>query len=353
MSEPAGEIGIGIVGLGWPGEQHAKAVAALPGARVTAACDLSDARRRAFAGPFAPGAAVYADYAALLADPAVDAVVVALPNFAHHAATVAALRAGKHVLCEKPPTLNVAEMEEIRSEAARAGRVYAFGRQSRFSSAVLAARDMIAAGALGEVYFVRGERVRSRGVPAWGGGWFLDAAKAGGGAMIDIGIHALDDAWFLLGCPAPLTVSARVSAPFRADLPAGIESSVEDSGFAFVRFAGGPVLHLEVAWAANVTAEVPVSDWAGHEVQNTTLYGPRATLRLHPLTVFTMEGMERRETVHESAPDGREFERQMADFLRAVRTGTPPVNDANQAVALMKMLGGIYQSSAEGKEIRF
>lgn len=351
MNDRSAAIRIGIAGLGWPGEQHAKAIASLPSVRLAAVCDLDEERRAAFAEQFSPGS-VYADYHALLADPDVDAVVIALPNSLHRAVTLAALRAGKHVLCEKPPTMNMAEIEEIRAEVIRSGLVYCFGRQSRFSAATLSAKSLVAGGTLGDVYFVKAERVRSRGVPVWGGGWFLDAARAGGGAMIDIGIHALDDAWFLLGCPKPLSVSAQVSARFRHLLPDGVASTVEDNGVAFVRFAGGIVMHLEVAWAANVTSSVPPSPWAGHELENTTLYGTRATLQLNPLTLYTMENMERRESIYPTNADSQPFGMQMDDFLRAIRAGSRPVNDVDQAVDLMKMLGAIYQSSAQGSEVK-
>ena len=170
--------------------------------------------------------------------------------------------------------------------------------------------------------------------------------------MIDIGVHAIDAAWYLLGCPEPLTVSARVSANFGHLIPAGVKCDVEDSGFAFVRFAGDIVLHLEVAWAANVTSAVPASSWAGHEVENTTLYGTAATLQLDPLTISTMEGMQRKETVLDSEEDTGAFARQMNDFVGAIRGGTPPVNNVDQAVTLMKLLRAIYKSSREGREIR-
>ncbi len=287
----------------------------------------------------------------MLSDPEIEAVVIALPNFLHHAATLEAMRSHKHVLCEKPPTLNVAEMEEIRAETTHSGLVYCFGRQSRFGAALLSAKAMVADGELGDVYFVRAERLRSRGIPTWGEGWFLDQTRAGGGAMIDIGIHALDDAWFVLGCPVPLTVSAQTSSRFGHLLPAGVTSNVEDSAFAFVRFAGGITLHLEVAWAANVTDAVPTSSWAGHEVENTTVYGNHATLRLNPLTVYTMKDMERHELIHPTPPESLHFESQMSDFVQAIRTRTRPVSDVDQAVSLMKMLAAIYQSSTTGKEV--
>ena len=345
------EIALGLVGLGWPGEQHAKAAHALPGVRLEAACDLNPERLQKFAAGFHPRK-TYAQYADMLADPAITAVVVCLPNFLHHSATMAALQAGKHVLCEKPPTMNVPEIEAIRHEALQRNLIYFFGRQSRFSPALLAAKRLVEQDRLGHVYFVRAERVRSRGTPAWGGGWFVEKAKSGGGAMIDIGVHALDAGWYLLGCPRPVSVSAQLGTHFRDVVPEGIRFDVEDSGFAFLRFEGGVVMHLEVSWAANVTDAVPKSSWAGHELENTTLYGERATLSLNPPKLFTMDGQERRETVLEMAESGASFERQMENFLDSIRTGAMPVNNIDQAVSLMKMLSAMYESSAAGVEIR-
>ena len=345
-------VRIGLAGLGWPGEQHAKAAAGSPDAVLEAACDLNPERLGEFSEKFAPRKR-YVSYEELLADPEVDAVILSLPNFLHSSATLAALRAGKHVLCEKPPTLNVAEIEQIRGEVHARKLTYFFGRQSRFSAEMLAAKRLVKEGTLGRVYFVRAERVRSRGIPAWGGGWFLEKARSGGGAMIDIGVHALDTAWYLLGCPKPLTVSAQVSSRFQHLVPAGVDYDVEDSGYAFIRFEGGVVLHLEVAWAANVTDTVPASAWAGHELENTTLYGEKATLRLEPATVYTMNGNTRIETpVASGSANVDPFANQLTNFLSAVQTGGRPVNDIDQAVDLMAMLMAIYQSSEAGNEKR-
>ena len=345
------EIRLGFLGLGWPGEQHAKAAWTLPGAAVYAACDLGEERREKFAAQFSPTKS-FAQYDDMLADPAVHAVVVSQPNFLHASATMSALRAGKHVLCEKPPTMNVAEIEAIRGEAQARGLTYAFSRQSRFNHKMLAAKKLVDDGALGSVYFARAERVRSAGIPVGVGGWFLEKAKAGGGAMIDIGVHALDAAWYLAGCPKPVSVSGRVSTNFGHTIPPGVKCDVEDAGFAFVRFENGLVLHLEVSWAGNQTDAVPKSPWAGHELENTTLYGNRATLVLNPPTLYTMEGKERHSAPIQTGPETNGFDHQLADFLHAVRTGLPPVNSVDQAVDLMKMLMAIYESSDTGVEVR-
>ncbi len=344
-------VRLGFLGLGWPGEQHAKAAVAVPGGSVYAACDLGAERRASFATQFSP-TKVYSRYEEMLADPQVEAVVVSLPNFLHASATMSALQAGKHVLCEKPPTMNVAEMEAIRSAATARGLIYAFSRQSRFNNKMLAAKRLVEEGLLGKVYFAKAERVRSRGIPVGVGGWFTEKSKAGGGAMIDIGVHAIDAAWYLAGCPEPLSVSAQVSANFRGQVPSGVTFDVEDSGFAMLRFAGGLVVHLEVTWAGNMTDAVPKSTWAGHELENTTLYGDQATLSLNPTVLYTMQEKERKVTAVQTGPETNGFDNQMADFLRAVRTGGKPVNNADQAVSLMKMLMAIYESSDTGAEVR-
>src|SRR5690606_14784515 len=142
-------------------------------------------------------------------DPKVEAVVIGLPNYLHFPATMSALRAGKHVLCEKPPTLSAPEMRQVKALADANNLVYFFGRQSRFDGKPVAARRLVDNGALGRIYLARAVFIRARGIPVGIGGWFLDRSKAGGGALIDIGVHAIDTAWYLMGCPRPLTVTGQ------------------------------------------------------------------------------------------------------------------------------------------------
>ena len=173
------EVKLGFLGLGWPGEQHAKAAVAVPGGSVYAACDLGAERREGFAAQFSP-ARVYSRYEDMLADPAVDAIVISLPNFLHASTTMSALQAGKHVLCEKPPTMNVPEMEAIRTEATTRGLTYAFSRQSRFMQQDARRETAGGGGDAGSyVYFARAEWVRSRGIPAGVGGWFTEKKQGG------------------------------------------------------------------------------------------------------------------------------------------------------------------------------
>lgn len=157
-------LGFGIIGVGWPGEQHAKAMAAIEDARLQSCADTDPKRLRVFCVTYKP-AHRFSDFHELLRDPKLDAVIICLPNFLHFPASLAALEAGKHVFCEKPPTMNAAEMKVLREEAAKRSLIYFFGRQFRFTPALRTAREIIGQGKLGTIYRARATWVRSRGIP--------------------------------------------------------------------------------------------------------------------------------------------------------------------------------------------
>ena len=241
-------LNIAIVGLGWPGQQHAAGIIASPDAELYAAADLGEERRTSFKTQFDPRK-VYVELDEVLADPAVDAVVLSLPNFLHFPASLAVLQSGKHVFCEKPPTLNAAEMRVLKEESDKRNLVYFFGRQSRFSGEMRAALEIIQAGRLGKIYHGKADWLRSRGIPQGVGGWFTDKAKSGGGALIDLGVHALDSVWYLMGHPRPTSVSGQVFQNFPHYAAKGAKNDVDDAGFAFIKFDNGSVIQLTATWA--------------------------------------------------------------------------------------------------------
>ncbi len=344
------KLNLGIIGTGWPGQMHAQAIRTISEAKLYACADLDDERRKAFAKDYAPEK-IYADYRELLQDRHVDAAIICLPNFLHFPASLAALEAGKHVLCEKPPTLNAAEMKVLRDEAARHKLVYSFSRQFRFSPAMRAAKKEIDDGRLGKIYYAKATFVRSRGIPVGVGDWFTEKKRSGGGALIDIGIHALDAVWYLMGTPRPVAVTAQVFRNF-AHLVKVPVFDVEDAAYAFIRFENGAVVQLETSWAGNLTDDIPPRQYFGQELVNSILYGTKASVRLTPLTLFEDRHGEL-VTVHLHAePDeANGFELQMRNFLGAIAGRTEPINNADQAVALMEMLDGIYASSDLGHEV--
>ncbi|MGI9115278.1 MAG: Gfo/Idh/MocA family protein [Chthoniobacterales bacterium] len=344
------KIRFGIIGAGWPGEQHAKAIAAMDGARLQACADADPERLRLFGETYQPERSV-ADYHELLRDAEIDAAIICLPNFLHFPASLAALEAGKHVLCEKPPTMNAAEMKVLRGEASTGGLIYFFGRQFRFAPALRTARKIIADGRLGRIYRARATWVRSRGIPPGVGSWFTDKKRSGGGALIDIGVHALDTAWFLMGTPRPVSISAKVFRNFGHFVQAPV-FDVEDEAHAFIRFADGAIVELETSWAANLTDDTPVGpEWVGRESNNCILFGTKATLRLKPLTLFEDQNGKLVTVPLESFYTENSFEMQLRNFAAAIRGEAEPLNNAAQAFELMEMIDGIYASSELGREV--
>lgn len=343
------KVRVGIIGGGWPGQQHARAVRASQHAVLQALAEPNEERAAEFSQTYAPRTA-YPDYADLLGDPKVDAVVICLPNFLHFPATLAALEAGKHVLCEKPPTLHSAEMKVLQEEAEKRGLIYFFGRQFRFTPGMRLARDLIAQGKLGMIYFAEAVWVRSRGIPLGIGGWFTEKKRSGGGALIDLGIHALDAAWYLMGTPRPVSVTASVFQNFKHLVQAPV-FDVEDAAFAFIRFQGNAVVQLKTSWAGNLTDEIPQGDIFGRELNNTTIYGTKATIRLRPLTLFQDQTGKLVDTPLQPKDKADSFVLQMDNFIAAIEGRAKPLNDAQQAVYLMEMLDAIYLSSSSGREV--
>lgn len=343
------KINLGIVGLGWPGQRHAEGILGSKTGVLYACADAHEERRANFVQRFQPQRA-FASFEEMLADPALNAVVICLPNFLHFPLAKAALQAGKHVLCEKPPTMNAGEMRLLREEAEQRQLVYCFGRQARFSPELLAAKTLVEQGRLGEIYFGRAVFIRSRGIPVGVGGWFTEKARSGGGALIDLGVHALDSAWYLMGTPRPVTVSAQVFQNFAHQVAPPV-NDVEDGAYGMVRFANGAVIQLEISWASHLAHEIPESKEFGRELINTTLHGAKGTIQLTPPLLFTEENGVAVKT--EIVPQGADerFTLQMQNFLDAIAGTAPPVNTAEQAFYLMEMLDAIYQSSASGREV--
>jgi predicted dehydrogenase len=329
---------------------HAQAIRATKGAALYACADLYDERRETFEKEYAPDKS-YAEYEKLLGDKNVLAAVICLPNFLHFPASLAALEAGKHVLCEKPPTLNAAEMIVLREEARKRGLLYYFSRQFRFSPDMRLARSLVEQGRLGKIYHAKATFIRSRGIPVGVGNWFTEKKRSGGGALIDIGIHALDAVWYLMGTPKPISVSAQVFQNF-AHLVKVPVFDVDDAAFGFIRFDNGAVVQLETSWAGNLTDEIPPRQYFGQELINSVLYGTKASIRLKPLGLFEDQDGKLVSVPLSAKPDEASgFELQMRNFVEAIRGEAKPVNDADQAVALMEMIDGIYASSELGREV--
>ena len=343
----------GVIGLG-RGYAHAQAYHDGVHTALSALCDVDDARLAAsavrLAAPY-----TFADPYELLRSGEVDVVSIATPNAAHYELTLAALEAGLHVLCEKPLAVNGTQAQEMAAAAAAAGRVLMVNYNFRFVPASQALKAAVEAGALGEVYFARSVWHRSRGVPGprrdGAENWFVQRATAGGGALIDLGVHRLDLALWFMGFPPVASVSgATYNAMGRAYAArTGGSFDVEDLGVGFVRFANGASLVLEASWDLNQPRAELMETWvygtAGGMLQRNVrnLYQFEAELYRHdPSGAFQ---------VSELRP-GPEHQRTAYDeFIDSVVAGRAPNASADQAVTALRVIDALYESAASGREV--
>ncbi len=358
---------VGLVGLGWPGERHAEAINESSLGTVHSICDLNAERLKAFAARFEP-THTFTSFDEMLMDRDVDAIVISLPNSLHYPCSLKALQAGKHVLCEKPPTMNAAQMRTLHEEAQKRGLLYYFGRQMRFSPAMQTAKRIVAERRLGEIYFAETFWVRSRGTPTGLDGWFTERSKAGGGVVIDLGIHAIDAAWYLMGTPQPRAISAQTYQKF-PQLVKNKTFDVEDNAYGMIRFENGATLLFKTSWAANLTDDIPLSPQRGRSLFSTTTYGPKGSLKVTdvfnvdsstcPSALSFFEDQDGAvvkrpievENLRGDALRAYEFSEQDRNFLLAIRGDEPAVNSSSQAIQLMEILDAIYRSSQLGKEV--
>jgi predicted dehydrogenase len=350
---------VGVIGVGWAGLQHLAAYDALPGVETVAVAAVED-------GPRAQAAArhgverQFARWEDLLEVDGLDAVSVAVPTFLHAPIAIAALERGLHVLCEKPIARTVAEADAMVQAARSAGRVLDVAFNKRQRGDVQKLGEVVAAGRLGTPYYVKGFWLRGRGIPTLGS-WFTRMDLAGGGPLLDIGVHVLDYALFVLGRPGITTVSASTydhlgRAGFGSDPASGKAGGseatvfdVEDLATAFLRLDDGSTLLVEASWAAHRT---------GLDAMGLTVFGTDGGAelvvqdQLEPgdLRLFTDDGGVPAETrLHCELGSGHGVV--VEQFLETIRSGAWEAADGSSAAHLARVVECCYRSAAERREV--
>jgi predicted dehydrogenase len=338
-------VKIGIIGAGMIAHRsHAEAFQAVPEAEVVAIADVDEERAKTLAEKYSVPQ-VYTSYEELLAKSGVDAVSVALPVFLHAPATIAALEAGKHVLCEKPMARTGAEAQAMVDAARSSGKKLAVYWRNRFGARAIKAKQIIDAGDLGRIYYARTIGLRWRGRPGFDermtrfGKWFGSKEHAGGGALMDIGGYNLDLVLGLLGFPKVLSASAvtwRAIDRERADREG---YDVEDLAVGLIRLEGDTAISIESSFAGNV--DEPNGSW---------LFGTRAGLRLEPLTLFRDQNGEKRVIDVDTAdvtPSSA-----TRQFVDAIRSDAPiRVCSGEEALYVTKVQELLYRSAEAGHEM--
>jgi len=346
----------------------------LPNVEVAALAGLDEARCRQLAAEYGIPR-LFTDYRDLLALPEIDAVSVCVPNSLHAPVATAAFAAGKHVLCEKPLAATVAEGEAIVQAARRARRKLMVSFNYRFRGDSQTLKRHIDAGGLGEVYYVKAGWLRRSGIPGIGS-WFTCQAQAGGGPLIDLGVHVLDLALWFLGYPRVVAVSGATYAKFgprgkgfwggdeapsrltyrnggrdgASRFPPGTAGcDVEDLATAFVRLAGGATMAVETSWASYTSASDDYhvhlfGDEGGAEL-NVRNYTQKDTLR------FFGELAGVPTETRPLYPEIGSHEAAIRHFVECLVEDREPAASGEQGLAVLRLIAAIYQSAATGREV--
>lgn len=323
---------IAFAGTGYINKIHALA-AKTAGAELAAVVNHQPESMAKFAAEFEIQSQ-YASLETLLKDGGVDALVVSTPNYLHAEQTIAALEAGVHVLVEKPMAMNAAEAETMQKAAEKAGKTLMVAHMWRFDSEAVWLRAQIAAGRIGKIIRTKGCSIHVN----WGpGGWFTKKKFAGGGAMADMGVHALDTARFLLGDPQPVSVYAKIGTYYGS-------YDVDDTGLVIVNWDNGATSYFESGW------------WQPHADQpnaGTQLYGQIGFASLFPTRIETKDTLDDggfAPRMEHRTLQGM-YAAQMKSFLDCARDGKTPIPGGLEGWANLKVVDAAYESSRTGKVV--
>ena len=326
---------------------------------VIACADIDFPKAKKFAEDFNIPAA-YASVEELLANCKPDYVDVCTWPAAHGPVSIAAANAGCHVMCEKPVCHNLEDAIALKEAVEKNGVKFMLAVPLRYQKTAMYARKLVDEGVLGDVYYGKTAYVRQRGIPS---GWFSCTKYAGGGPIIDIGVHRIDLAWYMMGCPKPVsvvasavykigdyreqpkvdTVSGEVSATndWAGTQVADYKFDVEDSACGVFRFENGAQLIFETAWSFNG----PINN-------STQIAGDKAGITLEPFKLYKADGENLIEEDIKGDFEGNFFVNEIDHFIDCIRNNKIPSSNIDQAVQLQKMLMGIYESSKRGCEIK-
>ena len=354
------KLRVAVIGTGGMGSSHVRWWSQNPRAEIIALCDLKPekCRKALEKAGLEQDVPVYADYKELIWREALDAVDICTSNDFHSIIAVYALEKGLHVFCEKPDAVNAQEAMRMKEASEKAGRVLMVMRNNRYYSNSRYLKQFIEDGKAGEIYCGRCGWIRRRGIPGRGG-WFTTKARSGGGPLIDLGVHMIDLAIWLMGNPAPVSVSGCTFAKF-AENQAKADSEhaafgekvadgifdVEDLAMGFIRFDNGACLQIEFSWASNIEKEKRFVELRGtkagfswNEDGSCGIWTEDEHGTLADIKPYTGEM-------------GSGHARALDHFTSIVLDGAKPDYVPQQGVNMIRILDALYESARTGREVR-
>jgi len=347
---------VGIVGSGNIFRNaHSTGWTTSPHVELVAICDVRKEAAEALAQQFGIPR-VYTDYREMFEHEELDAIDICTPNVFHSEVAVAALDKGLHVFCEKPDAINPTEAQKMADAAERSGKILMVMRNNRFTPASQFLNKYIARGYMGDIYTGRTGWIRRRGIPGRGG-WFTTKALSGGGPLIDLGVHMIDLAIWMMGNPKPVAVSGATYTKFaHTTMSDSVHSQfgsaqsdgifdVEDLASGYIRFANGATLQIEFSWASNIEEEQKFLELRGSAAG--------CSLINDDLKLMTeIEEVLCDITPRLSKKDVRPHAQNIHHFIDCVLGKAEPIIKSEDGVDMIKILSAIYESAEIGAEVR-
>jgi predicted dehydrogenase len=328
---------IGLVGVGAAAQiNHIPALRKIEDLELVALCDRDPEKVARVAQKFQIPRS-YTRFEELLSDDEVHAIDICTPNFLHAPMAMAALEAGKHVLCERPLARSAEEAAAMMKAAKKNERILMCAVQHRFREDAQLLRKFVQNGDLGDLFLAKAGWLRQR--TEWDSDeWRRQRREAGGGVVLDLGFQMLDQALWIMGGPKVDSVTASVHRRSKGE--------VEDSATAFLRLASGATLSLELTWGLLMERDFAYLN----------LFGTGGAALLNPLRIHKgMHGTLVNVTPTMPTP-GNQFkqsvEAQIAHFAESLRKGGRPMGSAEEILPVMELMDAIYRSAEQGKEVR-
>lgn len=330
-------IKIALIGVGYIADFHARGLQTMPDVEIVCVVSKHIESAKKFAAKYNIKEA-YTDISKVIENNEIDGVIISTPNQFHAPYAISFLESGKDVFLEKPMGINPKEGQQIKVAAKANERLVMVGHMWRFDIDTNYIKDAIDAGRLGKIFKTKGYGIHENWGPE---GWFTNKKLAGGGALADMGVHAIDTARYLLGDPKPIKVYARISTQFG-------DYDVDDTGIIVITWDNGAESIIESGW------------WHPHmdgPEASTGLFGTKGYASLFPTKLKLTTGVESFEEIIPDLPKREDhcaqiiYTKQMEHFVDCIKTRTPPIPGILEGQIVLDIVNAAYTSSETGEVV--
>jgi len=347
MSSSGKKVRAAIVGMGI-GRPNGQAISKNPRGEIVALCDLDEDRMKDFAKQLPGEVKFYTDYKKMCKDPDIDAVFVGTPNQWHVPIALEAVKNDKHVMVTKPLADSERAAAKLVTAAEAAGVVNMMSLSTRFAENCRYLGNLERDGYFGELYYARARSIRRSGIPAWNLGFI----QAGGGAFRDMGVHALDAVWWIMGMPNPISATGASGAKFGprgqgywdySTPPKKVyqQYAADDYTGGFIRFENGIGLQIESFWASHQPEEFQIE-----------LFGTEAGGKLSPLTLYTTEHGAAQDLTITPPKGPSPWDNIAGHFIDCILDGIECQAPLRHGLIVQQMMEAVLKSAESGREVR-